>query len=92
MVYNKSYCLHNAVMDCNRLDPPADGTVDASVTTYEAVATYSCNTGYELTGGSQTRTCQADGNWDGEQATCTSEIIMSQIFKYSIFSFTVEYL
>ncbi len=35
------------------------------------VATYSCDTGFELTGTSM-RTCSA-GVWDGSEPTCTSE-------------------
>ena len=31
---------------------------------------FTCNTGYELTG-SDTRTCQSDGYWSGNNATCT---------------------
>ena len=34
--------------------------------------TYSCNTGYTLVG-SNTRTCQADGMWSGNEPTCISE-------------------
>ena len=30
---------------------------------------FTCNTGYELTG-SDTRTCQSDGNWSGTDAVC----------------------
>ena len=31
--------------------------------------TVTCNTGYELTG-SDTRTCQSDGNWSGSDTMC----------------------
>ena len=31
---------------------------------------FTCNTGYMLTG-SDTRTCQSDGSWTGEEARCT---------------------
>ena len=30
---------------------------------------FTCNTGYELTG-SNTRTCQNDGNWSGSDVVC----------------------
>jgi len=30
---------------------------------------FKCNTGYELTG-SDTRTCQSDGNWSGTEVIC----------------------
>ena len=40
-------------------------------TTYLETAMYTCNTGYEQTGGNLTRTCQDDGNWDGTEIICT---------------------
>ena len=30
---------------------------------------YTCSTGYELTG-SDTRTCQSDGSWSGNDGVC----------------------
>ena len=30
---------------------------------------FTCNTGYELTG-SDTRTCQSDGSWSGNDSAC----------------------
>ncbi len=38
------------------------------------VATYSCVTGFELTGGTSMRTCSG-GVWDGSEPTCTSESV-----------------
>ena len=31
---------------------------------------FTCNTGYELTG-SDTRTCQSDGSWSGSEVACS---------------------
>ena len=31
---------------------------------------FTCNTGYELTG-SDTKTCQSDGNWSGSDSMCS---------------------
>jgi Sushi repeat (SCR repeat) len=55
--------------DCHT--PPAlvNGLVSAPVTTFGAVATYSCNLGYSLAG-LATRTCQANGTWSGTPPTC----------------------
>ena len=39
------------------------------VPTYEDTCSFTCNTGYELTG-SDTRTCQSDGSWSGTTALC----------------------
>ena len=33
-------------------------------------ATYTCDGGYQLTGGNQTRTCMDTGMWSGEEPTC----------------------
>ena len=35
----------------------------------EVLLSFTCNTGYEITG-SDTRTCQSDGNWSGSSAMC----------------------
>ncbi len=51
-----------AAVDCMGLSNPIDGMVALTTTTFESTATYSCNTGYTLTGGS-TRMCGADGEW-----------------------------
>ena len=58
------------VVDCGTLNDPANGRVSHTAgTTFEQTATYSCNTGYNLVGGS-TRTCQASGAWSGNAPTC----------------------
>ena len=47
---------------------------DDGVPSYEDICSYTCNTGYELTG-SNTRTCQSDGSWNGTDAMCIRGII-----------------
>jgi len=39
------------------------------VLSYEDICSLTCNTGYELTG-NDTRTCQSDGNWSGNNGVC----------------------
>ena len=52
------------VVDCGSLSDPDNGRVDISQgTTYNAMATYSCNSPYTLNR-TRTRTCQANGTWD----------------------------
>ena len=51
-----------------------------NVTSYEDTCSFTCNTGYELTG-SDTRTCQSDGSWSGSDDVCRRG---SYISKYSM--------
>ena len=64
-----------AVVDCGDLTDPANGQVThTSGTTFRQIATYSCNTGYNLVGDS-TRTCQATGVWSGSAPTCEGVLL-----------------
>ena len=59
------------VVDCGVLAPPFDGQVDiSSGTTYNEVATYSCDIPYHNLVGSSTRTCQANGTWSLTAPVC----------------------
>ena len=42
---------------------------DDGVPSYEDTCSFTCNTGYEVTG-SDTRTCQSDGSWSGSNDVC----------------------
>ena len=42
---------------------------DDGVPSYEDTCSFTCNTGYNLTG-SDTRTCQSDRSWSGIEANC----------------------
>ena len=42
---------------------------DDGVPSYEDTCSFTCNTGYELTG-SDIRTCQRDGSWSGSDDVC----------------------
>ena len=61
------------IVYCPSLTDPSDGMVNCSledgVSSYEDICSFTCNTGYELTG-SDTRTCQSDGSWSGTAAIC----------------------
>jgi hypothetical protein len=57
-------------VNCGALAPPANGSVNASTTTFGATATYSCGFGYTILS-SASRTCQADGTWSGSAPTCS---------------------
>ncbi|XP_065900392.1 uncharacterized protein [Dysidea avara] len=60
---------------CPSLADPNNGTTtcslgDGGVPSYEDTCSFTCNTGYELTG-SDTRACQSDGSWSGDETICT---------------------
>ena len=61
-------------MSCSLLNNPNNGANNCSlgddrVPSYEDTCSFTCNTGYELTG-SDTRTCQIDGSWSGSPVSC----------------------
>ena len=60
------------MVDCGRLDDPINGSVTFrfNLTTFNSVATYSCNTGFTLVG-NISRICQIDGNWSDTAPICT---------------------
>lgn len=64
------YCLyiHTAVV-CPALSNPANGVVSVIDLTFNSVATYTCNSGYVISGVQQ-RTCLETGEWSGQEPTC----------------------
>ena len=61
-------------IQCNDLLIPANGNVSCSsgkvgVGYTGDTCSFTCNTGYELTG-SNTRTCLSDGSWSGSDGAC----------------------
>jgi len=59
---------------CPELTDPINGVINCSlrddgVPSYEDTCSFTCNTGYELTG-SDTRTCQSEGSWSGSDVVC----------------------
>ena len=56
------------------LTDPDNGMIDCSlgddgVDSYEDTCSFTCNIGYELIG-SDTRTCQSNGNWSSSDDVC----------------------
>ena len=66
--------VYYTLVSCSILNEPNNGVINCSleddgVSSYEDTCSFTCNTGYELTG-SDTRTCQSDGSWSGSTALC----------------------
>ena len=67
----KFKCL---LVSCSPLNDPSNGIMNCSlgddnITSYEDTCSFTCNTGYELTG-SDTRTCQSNRNWSSSGDVC----------------------
>ena len=61
-------------VSCSSPTNPNNGMIkcslgDDAVPSYEDTCSFTCNTGYQLTG-SDTRTCQSDGSWSGTNGVC----------------------
>ena len=56
-------------IDCGSLDPPLNGFLDINDTSFQSMAIYSCENGYNLIGESQ-RTCTINATWSGEDPIC----------------------
>ena len=70
------YFIHYIDIDCGPLFHPAYGQVNiSSGTTFNRIATYSCYTGYKVTGESA-RVCTADGQWTPTAPTCVGMLCM----------------
>ncbi|XP_075034646.1 sushi domain-containing protein 2 isoform X2 [Mixophyes fleayi] len=57
------------VVSCGWHAPPANGTKTGTTYLNGSVITFSCNSGFQLTGSRQ-RMCLPDGTWSGVQARC----------------------
>ena len=70
------------VIDCGCLQI-GNGSVTVDSTTVNSVATYHCNTGYDLVG-TETRTCMASGMWSGIKPTCSKGVHKHNILLFSL--------
>ena len=62
-------------MDCGTLNATTNGQVShLNGTTFREIATYSCNTGYNLVGDS-IRVCEAEGMGSGSEPTCQGMLL-----------------
>ena len=56
-------------MVCARPRSPDNGKVLGTDFSYKEAIQYMCNPGFKMTG-ADTRVCQADGKWGGEEPLC----------------------
>ena len=67
-----------AVVTCPELTSPSNGTTlgcpGNGAMYYDTVCQFSCNDGY-IGSGSQSRRCQQNGTWSGEDFTCQSMLL-----------------
>ena len=74
----------NGMISCSLINSPTP--------VYEDTCSFTCNTGYELTGNesSDTRTCQSNGSWSGPDALCRrGKILLHELSGNCIFLVTV---
>ena len=62
---------HYAAVQCPTLSNPTNGRVSVPSRAVGSRATYSCNTGYTLSG-SSSLTCLSNGAWSGSVPICSS--------------------
>ena len=67
-------------IDCGDPGTPTNGQRSLSSTTYNSAVTYTCDVGYTLQG-SNSRTCQSDGQWSGSVPQCNREFIVALNFE-----------
>ena len=68
-IHTTLYWFYTAAIDCGDPGTPTNGQRSLSSTTYNSVVTYTCDVGYTLQG-SNSRTCQSDGQWSGSVPQC----------------------
>lgn len=82
------FCFHSE-FDCGRLDSPLNGNVRITGTRPGALATYSCNIGFNLEGGNENRRCIDHFGWDGTAPTCQRKFVDKD---FSFFMFNLPYI
>ena len=56
-------------IDCGIVQTPQNGTMRGGMTIYPNLLRFDCDVGFTLYG-SNSRKCQANGNWSGSEALC----------------------
>jgi len=76
--------FYYVTVTCPSLTDPSNGMItcslgDDGIPSYEDICSFTCNTGYELTG-SDTSTCLSDGSWSSRDDVCRRGIESLIIF------------
>ena len=61
------------MVSCGSPLTPMNGLVHYISTTYQSIADYTCNAGYQLSGAA-TVTCEANAQWSSPPPLCDSEL------------------
>ena len=61
---------------CPPLLSPVNGAKSSDLRSIDTEVTFNCSAGYSL-GGSKARLCQAGGNWNGFNTTCTGKSLLA---------------
>lgn len=67
-----------AVITCGPY-PDIPSTISSNMSmynTYGSAVEYNCEQGYTYAAGDRIRTCGSDGNWDGQDMICISNILI----------------
>lgn len=83
----KAICLPVSVVQCpHPTQLFMTYSPDTSVYDFNTTVSVMCITGYNLTEGSETRTCQHTGDWDGTPPVCTSMYFSYSVLEHSYIS------
>ena len=80
---------------CPNLTQPDNGMINCSlgddgVPSYDNTCSFTCNTGYELTG-SDTRICQSNDYWSGSNVLCRRGICcVYRLTKIVMYSYVIK--
>ena len=71
--------ISTPAVDCGSLDPPMNGDVMLTGTTFNEEAEYSCDSGYSLSG-SANRRCMSNREWSGNNPICMSKYMYVHVW------------
>ena len=73
--YRLHILMSSSERRCPILPDPDNGVVSHPNRTVGSMAMYSCNAGFTIVEGDETRMCRNDSTWDGEAGVCTGKYL-----------------